>query len=204
MLFPSVTQTHTVLFMRAPPHFLSSLRSASRALKALLDSVSTQTLSLRPHQYESLFFMCILMVSTNLAPLGHYWAREGKNILLLGVFLLLRNTSCRILCFWLLVSQPLAQYVKNQAERNERCHTVAKHLKGQGKAASLEKGNDNNNNKIKGAAKSTDARATVSGCKSWLQHFLCEFEQLSASVSSSVKWVIVSIRGKALRNVQWC
>ena len=120
--------------------------------------------------------MYVLMVSTDgfCAPLTHYSAREGKGPLLLGVPLLLGNAACRILWFWLLVSQPQAQRVQNQAEGTEKVKYGSQALKRMWREIQgpLRRADSR-------AVKSADAGTSVSGCKSWLQYLLCEFEQLS-------------------------
>lgn len=65
--------------------------------------------------------MYLSMVPANLmAPLARYQAREDKDPLLLGVPLLLGKVSCRIQWFLTSSVSTSAQWVKNQAEGNEK------------------------------------------------------------------------------------
>lgn len=92
-----------------------------------MDGASTQTLSQWPRQQVGLSLVYVWMVSVPLwltaQPVG------GKDLLLLGVPLLLGNAACRILWFWLLMSQPQAQRVQNQEEGIEKVEYGSQALK---------------------------------------------------------------------------
>lgn len=94
-----------------------------------MDGASTQTLSQWPRQQVGLSVVYVWMVSVPLWFTAQPVGGGGKDPLLLGVPLLLGNAACRILWFWLLMSQPQAQRVQNQAEGIEKVKYGSQALK---------------------------------------------------------------------------